>query len=225
MSFDSKLSEDARKYLEDKKVPQLIEHLFHELAVSMPNDPLSHLQKILAKAPKPRVTILGSPLSGKSTLAKTLGEKYQVPVLNLEELLAQNSDVAQKVTGATSSRAADTITGKLVAQAASKAAESEGGWILDGFPRTRNEAIELQSAGVLPSLVVVLDAAEQICESRVTNEMDLAALNGRRRLFQFNRDEVYQCYPKDSLRVHVDANGSQEEVVNEVDPKVDAVCS
>ena len=144
--------------------------------------------------------------------------------------MSQNQEIAQKVTGAASTRAADTITGKLVAEAAKKAAETEGGWILDGFPRSRIEAIELQSAGILPSLVVVLNATEHVCESRENssgnnNGLDTASLNQRKRIFQINHEEVYQCYPKDSLRVHVDANGSLEEVVAEVDPKVFAVCS
>lgn len=225
MSFDSRLSTDAKTYLDEKRVPQLIEHLFHELAVARPNDPLTFLQGILSKSPKPRVIILGAPCSGKSTLARALADKHQVPIVNLETLLRQHPEAAQKVASASSSsaRAADTLCGKLVADAATKAAKSEGGWVLDGFPRTRSEAIELQSSGVLPSLVVVLDASDESCQLREPGDVDLATLNGRRRVFSLNHQEVYQCYPIGRLRTQVDANGSFEEVLNAVEPKVNAV--
>jgi adenylate kinase family enzyme len=234
MSFDSRLSAEAKTYLEEKKVPQLIEHLFHELAVAMPNDPLTFLQGILSKAPKPRITLLGAPSSGKSSLAAALSKKYQVPVINFDALLRnpQNQDAAQKIATAPNSRAADALCGKLVAAAAVKAAASEGGWILDGFPRTRNEAIELQAAGVLPALVIVLDASEETLQAREENNnnndnVDFASRSLRKRVFSFNSKELYECFPIGRLRVHVevdsDNNSSIDEVVAKVEPQIRAI--
>lgn len=42
------------------------------------------------------------------------------------------------------------------------------GWLLDGFPRTRLQALKLQEAGLIPSHVIVLDVPDEALVERVT---------------------------------------------------------
>ena len=225
MAFNAQLDDKVQAYLEEKRVPQLIEHLFHELAVEMPSDPLRFLATILARPPKPRVMLIGAPCSGKSTVARALGEKYRVPVISFDELLRTNSAAAVAIqnAAAVSGGRADAACAKLVADAATRAASEAGGWIIDGFPRTRSEAVGLQAARVLPGLVVVLDVDDDTAATRVTGQMDSAAVASRGRAFGLNKSELLACYPEGPRRVTVDASLNVADVLAQVDPRVEQV--
>lgn len=224
MSFKSELSEDTKQYLADKKVPQLMEHLFHELAVATPSDPLQFLVELLSKKPKPRVFVLGMPCSGKSSVAKQLATKHGVPVINFDQLLSSNAEASKALAAASASSAAAAaaVSSKLVVEAVKGAAKSNGGWILEGFPRTRSEAVGLQAGGVLPSLVLVLECDSETGQNRITDDMDTAGLVQQGRLYALNSAEVLALYA--NVQTHsIDARGSLDEVVAACEPLLDAV--
>jgi len=44
----------------------------------------------------------------------------------------------------------------------------ERGWLLDGFPRTRAQGLAMQSMGILPDKVFLLDVPDELLVERVT---------------------------------------------------------
>ena len=78
-------------------------------------------------------------------------------------------------------------------------------------------------SGLLPALVLHLDVSREVAESRMTGDMDAAALMSAGRLFALHHDQLMQCYPADTLCVTLDANGSVEEVLQQCAPRVAAI--
>ena len=123
-----------------------------------------------------RVILLGAPGSGKGTQCKTIVEKYGLLHLSSGDILrkerAGNTDLGQKAQSYMDSGALvpDEIIIEMMAKAISQAPEA--GFILDGFPRTVNQAIELDkslsNAGRQVDLIVNLEVDDKVVEERIT---------------------------------------------------------
>ena len=90
-TVEANLPEETEKYLAEKKVPALMEHLYRELVLAMPGDPLEHLIKVLENPITPKVIIAGPPAGGKGTQCEQIAEKYG----------AMHGDVVRFIKGAT----------------------------------------------------------------------------------------------------------------------------
>ena len=123
-----------------------------------------------------RVVLLGAPGSGKGTQCKSLVEKYGLLHLSSGDILrkerAAKSELGNKAQSYMDSGALvpDEIIIEMMAKAINQAPEE--GFILDGFPRTVNQAEELDKtladAGKEIDLIINLEVDDSIVESRIT---------------------------------------------------------
>jgi adenylate kinase len=123
-----------------------------------------------------RIVLLGAPGSGKGTQCKSLVEKYGLLHMSSGDILrkerAAQSELGQKAQSYMDSGAL--VPDDLIIEMMSKAikeAPAEG-FILDGFPRTVNQAIELDKAmadsGMKIDFVLNLEVDDSIIEKRIT---------------------------------------------------------
>lgn len=170
-----------------------------------------------------RIVLLGPPGAGKGTQAVQLAEKLGVPQISTGDLFRSNISAGTEL-GVEAKRYLDagdlvpaTLTNALVDDRLEQA-DAAAGFILDGFPRSVEQAKALDD--MLARRGVKLDA---VVEFRVPTEELVQRLKGRGRADDTedvirNRMKVYQAetaplldYYVDGLKT-VDAVGAVDEV-------------
>ena len=123
-----------------------------------------------------RIVLLGAPGSGKGTQCKQIVKKYGLLHLSSGDILRQerasDSELGKKAQSYMDSGALvpDDIIIEMMIKAIEQA--SETGFILDGFPRTVNQAIELDrsltKAGLKIDIIINLEVDVKVVEKRIT---------------------------------------------------------
>ncbi|CAH2316093.1 adenylate kinase 8 [Pelobates cultripes] len=158
-------------YAEEHKVFDIIQKMVERLLVDRPENTIQYLIDHLRNDNDevPRIFVLGPPASGKHTMAKLLCKRLNATHITLENLLS--NDVSALVKEAHSYKdkgqdIANELWAKLIQERLSKVDCVKRGWILEGFPRTREQALLLQMNGNIPDHVVVLDAPDIVLIER-----------------------------------------------------------
>eukprot|EP01062_Namystynia_karyoxenos_P051441 TRINITY_DN4039_c0_g1_i1.p1 TRINITY_DN4039_c0_g1~~TRINITY_DN4039_c0_g1_i1.p1 ORF type:complete len:300 (+),score=92.14 TRINITY_DN4039_c0_g1_i1:94-900(+) len=167
------LPEEAIAYLREKNIPAVMEHLLRELVLHRPEDPLSFLSDLLAAPVVPRIVMIGPPASGKRTQGELLQQRYGLVRIATAELMRDEVKQGTHIGKVASVHldkgelVPDEVVVEAVLSRLQRADAKQTGWLLDGFPRTRAQALALQAAGVLPRVCVVLELPESLVIERV----------------------------------------------------------
>lgn len=119
-----------------------------------------------------RLILLGAPGVGKGTQAKFITEKYHIPAISTGDILRaaihQGTELGKKVKGIMDSGqlVPDEVVIELVAER-TKQSDCANGFLLDGFPRTVNQAQALQQITDIDA-VVDIDVPENEIIRRLT---------------------------------------------------------
>nr|XP_046202544.1 adenylate kinase 8 isoform X4 [Oncorhynchus gorbuscha] len=157
-------------YAEKHEIFDLVQTLVTNLMVDKPEDPIQYLIVLLKRGSVevPRVMLLGPPASGKRTVARKLCEHTQVIHITDSNILKEDTDLTKKALQYKAKQ--QDIPGdlwiKLIQQRLSKIDCVRRGWVLEGIPQTREEALSLQEAGVAPNHVVLLEAPDAVLIER-----------------------------------------------------------
>ena len=180
-----------------------------------------------------RIVLLGAPGSGKGTQGERLAERLGVPHVASGELLrahvAAQTELGVEVAGslARGDLVPDDVVLRVVGEALTRAAES-GGYILDGFPRTRAQAERAHElalergidadAAVYLSLEEDDDVARKRLAGRAgggrVDDADAEVIEHRLQLFHDNMRPILDYYRERGILVTVDA-AQPVEVVTE----------
>ncbi|XP_071258432.1 adenylate kinase 8 isoform X2 [Salvelinus alpinus] len=146
-------------YAEKHEIFDLVQTLVTNLMVDKPEDPIQYLIVLLKRGSVevPRVMLLGPPASGKRTVARKLCEHTQVIHITDSNILKEDTDLTKKALQykAKQQEIPGDLWIKLIQQRLSKIDCVRRGWVLEGIPQTREEALSLQEAGVAPNHVDV----------------------------------------------------------------------
>ncbi|KAH7822821.1 Nucleoside-triphosphate--adenylate kinase [Monocercomonoides exilis] len=162
---------DYQEYAEKHEIFPLMTNLLSDIAVDKPDDPISWLINALKKDIR-RIIITGAPASGKGTQCEKIVEKYGVVHLSTGDLLraavkARTPLGMQANEYMTTGRLVpDELVIDLVKEKLKSEECKERGWLLDGFPRTKNQALAMQVAGILPTHVILLDVPDEVLMDR-----------------------------------------------------------
>ncbi|HCZ06881.1 MAG: adenylate kinase [Thermotogota bacterium] len=125
-----------------------------------------------------RLVFLGPPGAGKGTQAKILSKKLGIPHIStgdmLREAIASGSELGKRVETIVSSGAlvSDDLMAEIVRERLSQA-DCSNGFILDGYPRTVNQAETLKEIlkelGTKLDLVILIDVDEETLVERITS--------------------------------------------------------
>ncbi|XP_068105027.1 adenylate kinase 8 [Hyperolius riggenbachi] len=158
-------------YAEEHKVFDIIQKMVRNLLIDRPEDPIQYLIDHLRKDNDdvPRIIVLGPPASGKHTIAKLLCKRMNATHLTPENMLS--NDVSPLVEEARSYKdkgqeIPDELWARIIQERLSKVDCMKRGWVLEGFPRTRDQGLLLQMNGSCPDHVVVLEAPDIVLIER-----------------------------------------------------------
>lgn len=125
-----------------------------------------------------RLVLFGAPGSGKGTQGPLLGERYNIPQVSTGEILRENVRKATSLGLAADEYMSrgdlvpDDVIIKLIRERIAEA-DAEGGFILDGFPRTlpQAEALDrmLEEIGQPVDRVIYLKVPQDVLEERLGN--------------------------------------------------------
>lgn len=115
---------------------------------------------------------LGAPGAGKGTQAAFVSEKYNIPSIStgvlLREAMAKGTELGLRAKSYMDAGALvpdELVIGIIKERLAEK--DCEGGFILDGFPRTVPQAQALDEMGVEMDLVISIEVQDDVIVSRM----------------------------------------------------------
>ena len=124
-----------------------------------------------------RMILIGPPGAGKGTQAHNLVKRYQIPHISTGDMFRSAVKAGTELGRQAEAymKAGDLVPDELVIAMVIERLgqpDCEGGFMLDGFPRTRPqaEALEgaLDNAGLSLDAVVLIEVADQLIEERIT---------------------------------------------------------
>lgn len=123
-----------------------------------------------------QIIFLGPPGSGKGTQSELIANQYKVPNISAGEILKQslsctefmlNVDVIKNVNKINSGNLInDTLAIKLIMHRINQS-DCKNGFLLDGFPRTINQAISIEQNNILINFVVEFNIPDFVIIDRI----------------------------------------------------------
>ena len=121
-----------------------------------------------------QIAIAGAPASGKGTQCASIVAEFGLVHVSVGDLLraevARDSEkgrVAKKCMDKGDLVPNEVVVG-MVADRLSEEDCVEKGWLLDGYPRSEEQATALTEVGIEPELFILLDVPEEVLVDRVT---------------------------------------------------------
>ncbi|KPI86167.1 putative Adenylate kinase [Leptomonas seymouri] len=179
MSSHETLSEDSLKYIKDNRISQLMEYMLRSILREKPGDPVKHIHEMTTQPFPPQIVLLGPPASGKGTQALEICNYYKDTTGRKPVHVSSGDLLREEVSKGThlgkiaedymakGDLVPDSLITGMVRNRLSQDDAVLNGWLLDGFPRTRAQAEDLDTAGFCPRLVIALETPEHILIERV----------------------------------------------------------
>ncbi|XP_065068718.1 adenylate kinase 8-like [Rhopilema esculentum] len=145
-------------YAEKHGIFQIYEKLIQKLVIHQPADPVQFMIQQLEEPEDdaPMIIIHGPPGSGKRSLTKMVADKLNVVHLSREILFGGKAD----------SQDSEILSSTLIKRLQEKDCTQQG-WVLEGLPENRQQALALQGAGVFPKHFVILFVPDTVLIERV----------------------------------------------------------
>jgi len=186
-----------------------------------------------------RLLIMGPPGAGKGTQAKKIAEHYAIPAISTGDIfranVSQGTPLGLKVKQimADGGYVGDDITNEIVTNRLLED-DTNGGWLLDGYPRTLQQVEHLDSVmtehGVhLDAVLCLLADVDEVVarlhlraveEGRDDDSPD--AIRARQEKYLQETSPLLETYRERDLLVEVDGLGPIDEVTRRIFTALDA---
>nr|XP_021529777.1 adenylate kinase 8 isoform X2 [Aotus nancymaae] len=159
------------QYGEANHIFELMQNMLEQLLIHQPEDPIPFMIQHLHRDNDnvPRIVILGPPASGKTTIAMWLCKHLNSNLVTLESLILNEfSYTATDARRLYLQRKAvpSALLIQLIQERLAKEDCVKRGWILDGIPETREQALRIQTLGIAPRHVIMLSAPDTVLIER-----------------------------------------------------------
>lgn len=183
-----------------------------------------------------RVVLFGPPGSGKGTQAGVLSERLGVPVVStgemLREAVAAGSSLGRKVAEimAAGSLVDDDTMSEVVGERLERP-DVQGGFLLDGYPRTLRQADSLremlQRQGVALDAAVLLDVPEEVLVARLTGrgrgDDGDEVVRERLDVYRDKTEPLVDYYRREDLLQVIDGDRPVQRVADDIVASLEAV--
>lgn len=120
------------------------------------------------------ILLLGAPGAGKGTQAKILSKRLKIPIISMGDMLREiiKTDVGLKEKVLPYMKAGSLVPNEIVGEILKKRVlktDCENGFILDGYPRSKEQAKTLNSVGIKLDRVVEIFVSEEEILKRLTH--------------------------------------------------------
>lgn len=118
----------------------------------------------------PQIFVLGPPASGKTTIARMLSKKLHCACINMDSLISDSEQSYQEQVTELRSKG-EVIPADLWASMLKDRVKLfdciKKGFVIEGFPQTREQALKFQHVGIIPKHCVILDAPDTVLIERI----------------------------------------------------------
>eukprot|EP00294_Goniomonas_avonlea_P001814 CAMPEP_0114558430 /NCGR_PEP_ID=MMETSP0114-20121206/10379_1 /TAXON_ID=31324 /ORGANISM="Goniomonas sp, Strain m" /LENGTH=290 /DNA_ID=CAMNT_0001743823 /DNA_START=22 /DNA_END=894 /DNA_ORIENTATION=+ len=164
---------DIAKYIESFHVSTLFRNLLQDLVREKPENPLQFLKDRVDNFVTYKIIIVGAPAAGKGTQCDLLMSKYGMTHISTGDLLRDEVQTGTKL-GLDAKGFMDAgklvpdhVVVEMVSNRITQPDCRHNGWVLDGFPRTLEQAHALRALGVEPDICIFLNVPDEEIEERV----------------------------------------------------------
>lgn len=185
-----------------------------------------------------QLIILGAPGAGKGTQAKLIANHYNIPAISTGAIfranIAAKTDLGKRVDQLISAGefVPDVITTAVVARRLMEQ-DAQGGWLLDGYPRTmaQVEALDIifadQRQGI--DAVLSLECNDEDLIARLLKRSEIegraddneATIRRRMEVYRAETEPLMEVYRERGLLVSVSGEGSVDEVAGRIFEAID----
>ena len=161
------------QYFDDHKVYDLFEKLFKELIINKPENPIDYLIERLKRQEVKRIFITGYSGTNRKSISLSIANALNYSCLSMDHLIER--EISKKMENSSKIEknynenrlVDDEIAIDLVRNQLIKYEEENKSYIIEGFPRNRNQAIFLQSIGLLPDNIIILTTTREKAEEQI----------------------------------------------------------
>ena len=180
-----------------------------------------------------RLVILGPPGGGKGTQAKMLHVRYAIPhistgdIYRVEMALGTERGMEAKQYLADGSLCPDDLTNAIVTDRLARP-DCDRGYILDGYPRTLEQAKYLETIGevtVAIELVVSLDGCKKRLLARGRKDDQPEIITHRFEIYEREVAPMREFYRDEGKLLTIDGNGAVEEIIVRIWDAIDEFTS
>ncbi|ESO85978.1 hypothetical protein LOTGIDRAFT_195378 [Lottia gigantea] len=162
-------------YAEEHGVFDMYQRLLEQLLVHKPDEPISFLIDLLKRDNDdvPKIIILGPPAAGKRSIGKMICNKTRAAHITMENLISE-ADISHReeaLNYINKKKAVPTeLWMKIIEERMVLFDCVKKGWVMEGFPQTREQALGLQERGFYPKHCVILEAPDTVLIERASGK-------------------------------------------------------
>ncbi|KAJ3209810.1 Adenylate kinase 8 [Dinochytrium kinnereticum] len=159
-------------YADKHELFDLFERLVAKMLIEKPPDPLQWAIDYLQQPSVPSIVICGPPSSGSTVICERVAKAFDAVYISTGDLLQAaierqtSMGMQAKPFMERGSLVPDQIMLSLVLQRLQDNDVTAKGYVLEGFPRTKEQALAIQIKGLCPSHFVLLDAPDEVIVKR-----------------------------------------------------------
>ena len=178
-------------YATKEGIEALLSLLLQKVLSDRPDDLLTYLIDALIEWKPRMVVIVGPPASGKYTLsyllAKRLALEHVSPSELVEGMIANDTIIGEQMQRFLDSGESipDDLLETVILARLRETDCRDKGWVMDGWPRTPEQAQRLVDEGLCPQIAVVVEVDDIKIEDRVSFRLENAATG---RLYHYYHD-------------------------------------
>ncbi|KAH9597590.1 hypothetical protein LSM04_004337 [Trypanosoma melophagium] len=166
-------SDDAIAYMRDHNVALIMEHILRNLLRDLPPDPAAYIHDLMRRPIPPQILLAGPPGSGRRSQCRALAEHFGVVYVSSGELLRAEVAAGSEagIMAESFIRAGNLVPNALITGMVRRRLEEEDartrGWVLDGFPRSQEQAEAMEAEGIAPHVCLLLDVPDATVFERI----------------------------------------------------------
>lgn len=161
------------EYIRENNVSQTMEHILRRMLIDMPDKPLEYIHELTKSPVPPQFIIAGPPGSGKEAQCQALIKRYKLVLISSGELLRKEVSAGTDFGKLAEPymKNGELVPNKLVMAVIRSRLEQddvkEHGFLLEGFPRSIEQAELLEAEGITPHAVIILDVSDDEVIKRI----------------------------------------------------------